>query len=126
MSLDETTESLRERASAVIARDTESNVPRPKSVTYIDYENPFSMVNEASSGTPYVATLSKYAWVGCGGDVYVLDLMGKGHVRIQPQEMPEGILICCLYSYLRLSPLQANTSRHTSLPPHLTKLHALP
>ena len=98
VSIDETTESLRERASAVIARDTESDVPRPKSVTYIDYENPFSMVSEASSGAAHVATLSKYAWVGCGGDVYVLDLMGKGHVRIEPQEMPEGILTYCLYS----------------------------
>ena len=113
VSIDETIESLRERASTVIARDTESDVPRPKSVIYLEYENPFSMVSEVSSGAPHVATLSKYAWVGCGGDVYVLDLMGKGHVRIEPQETPEGILTYCPCSYPRLTALYRQTFRST-------------
>jgi len=30
--------------------------------------------------------MSANAWVGCGGDVYVLECLGKGHVRIEPVE----------------------------------------
>jgi ATP-dependent helicase IRC3 len=27
--------------------------------------------------------LSRNSWVGCGQDVYVLECLGKGHVRIE-------------------------------------------
>lgn len=59
-------------------------VPQPLTVTYVDYDDPFSMV-EDTSGAPNLFNLSPFAWVGCGGGVYVLDLMGKGFVRINTE-----------------------------------------
>jgi len=87
---DESTESLEKRAAEAFALSDADCVPEPKSVTYVDYEDPFSLFNEAS-GAPHVASLSKYAWVGCGGDVYVLDCWSKGYVRVEPIETSEGI-----------------------------------
>jgi ATP-dependent helicase IRC3 len=76
---DETAETLEQRVADAIANDgiasrTDSfdKVPDPKSVTYTDYENPFSLVDQ-SSGAPHIAKLSSNAWVGCGNDIYVLE-----------------------------------------------------
>jgi ATP-dependent helicase IRC3 len=80
---DETTESLEERAAQTIDFDCRNDVPMPKSVTYVDHENPFSFVGQ-SSGAPHINSLSRNAWVGCGGDIYVLECLGKGHIRIEP------------------------------------------
>ncbi|KAJ7706233.1 P-loop containing nucleoside triphosphate hydrolase protein [Mycena rosella] len=66
----ETTESLEKRAADTIVLDSTDNIPEPRSVTYTDYDDPFSLVNQAS-GAPQIAKLSRHAWVGCGGDVYV-------------------------------------------------------
>ncbi|KZP10559.1 P-loop containing nucleoside triphosphate hydrolase protein [Athelia psychrophila] len=91
---DDTTALLEERAAranidiGVNSFSGGANVPMPTSVTYTDYENPFSLVDE-SSGAPHVAKLSGNAWVGCGGDVYVLECMGKGHIRIEPAKADE-------------------------------------
>lgn len=93
---DDTTALLEERAAranidiGVNSFSGGANVPMPTSVTYTDYENPFSLVDE-SSGAPHVAKLSGNAWVGCGGDVYVLECMGKGHIRIEPAKADEGM-----------------------------------
>ena len=86
---DETTESLERRAAELTAADSTDDIPEPKSVTYTDHENPFSLVDE-SSGAPHIVTLSKNAWVGCGGDVYVLECLGKGYMRIEPSKEQEG------------------------------------
>ena len=69
--------------------DTSDAIPEPKSVTYVDYENPFSFAR-SSDGAPHVSKLSTYAWVGCGGDVYVLECLGKGYIRIEPVEDENG------------------------------------
>ena len=66
------------------------DIPEPTSVTYIDHEDPFSLVSE-SSGAPHIAALSKHAWVGCGGDVYVLECLGKGYMRIEPVKAQQGM-----------------------------------
>jgi ATP-dependent helicase IRC3 len=97
--LDETTEMLEQRVADAIASeendkiashpDSYDKVPNPKSISYIDYENPFSLVDQ-SSGAPHIAKLSSNAWVGCGGDIYVLECLGKGHIRIEPLEADEG------------------------------------
>lgn len=65
-------------------------MPEPKSVTYTDYENPFALV-EQSSGAPHIAKLSSNAWVGCGDDIYVLECLGKGHIRVEPVQATEGV-----------------------------------
>jgi ATP-dependent helicase IRC3 len=52
-------------------------------VTYIDHENPFSSADGAY-GAPHAAALSPNAWVGCGGDIYVLECLGHGFIRVEP------------------------------------------
>jgi ATP-dependent helicase IRC3 len=64
-------------------RDNRLSIPDPKSVTYIDYDNPFDLVNQNVGTSPHIAQLSQNAWVDCGGDIYVLDCVGKGHIRIE-------------------------------------------
>ena len=63
--------------------DPTDDVPNPTSGTFIDYDDPFSFA-EQSSGAPHVAGYSPYAWVGCGGNIYVLECLGKGYIRIEP------------------------------------------
>jgi ATP-dependent helicase IRC3 len=64
-------------------------VPEPSSVTYVDYENPFALVQDAS-GAPHVAQISRHAWVGCGGGIYVLECMGKGYIRVETDTDENG------------------------------------
>lgn len=64
------------------------DIPQPRSVTYTDYDDPFSLQHNAS-GSPHIATLSTNAWVGCGDDIYVLECLGKGHIRIEPAKEDE-------------------------------------
>lgn len=81
--------------------DTRDDIPDPTSVTYTDYEDPFAFVDQ-SSGAPQLRKLSNYAWVGCGGDIYVLECLGKGFIRIEPIESKEGQIMAityCSFSY---------------------------
>ncbi|KAI1788749.1 P-loop containing nucleoside triphosphate hydrolase protein [Ganoderma leucocontextum] len=92
---DETIESLEERRAAMAERAASEselpssgvmgNVPMPRSVTYIDHEDPFVLADQGS-GDPILRKLTQNAWVSCGGGVYVLECMGKGYVRITPIE----------------------------------------
>ncbi|KAI0068249.1 P-loop containing nucleoside triphosphate hydrolase protein [Artomyces pyxidatus] len=90
---DESTDTLEERAAATVEAetngyepDTHDNIPDPSSVTFVDHEDPFSLVNQASGASPHIIQLSRNAWVGCGDDIYVLECLGKGHIRIEPAE----------------------------------------
>lgn len=64
----------------------DDDIPEPKSVTFLDYNNPYDLVEDAS-GSPHISSLSPYSWVSCGGDVYVLECMGKGNMKIEPTEI---------------------------------------
>lgn len=88
--VDETLESLEEKSSAQIASQDADNVPDPESVTYTDYEDPFAFVSEFSGLSPHINQLSSYAWVGCGNDIYVLECLGKGFIRIEKVEATDG------------------------------------
>ncbi|KZT72830.1 P-loop containing nucleoside triphosphate hydrolase protein [Daedalea quercina L-15889] len=87
---DESLASLEERAAQSTLADGErspphhsaANVPEPKSVTYVDYENPFAFVDDAF-GAPHIRKLSHLAWVGLGDDAYLLECLGQGFVRIE-------------------------------------------
>ena len=65
------------------------SIPEPSSVTYLDYDDPFAMV-DSFSGAPHVPRLSPNAWVGCGSGIYVLECLGKGYIRIEPDTEDEG------------------------------------
>ncbi|KAG9034116.1 hypothetical protein FRB95_013761 [Tulasnella sp. JGI-2019a] len=56
--------------------------PKPKSVTYIDYDDPFSLAADAT-GSPHLTRLSPFAWVQCGPTIWVLDCLGRGFLKIQ-------------------------------------------
>jgi ATP-dependent helicase IRC3 len=64
--------------------DNRLSVPDPKSVTYIDYDNPFALFNQNIEASSHMVQLSKNAWVDCGKGIYVLECLGKGHIRIEP------------------------------------------
>ncbi|KAL1951850.1 hypothetical protein VTO73DRAFT_999 [Trametes versicolor] len=94
LSDDETIESLEQRSASLLERDdavdkgrpnTSGSVPAPKSVTYIDHEDPFALVDQAS-GDPNIRNLSRNAWVCCGDELYILECMGKGFIRVEPVE----------------------------------------
>ncbi len=91
---DETIESLEERSAALEALgdedkaarpNTSGPVPVPRSVTYIDHDDPFALVDQAS-GDPNIRHLSRNAWVCCGDELYILECMGKGFIRVEPVE----------------------------------------
>ncbi|KAG1757630.1 P-loop containing nucleoside triphosphate hydrolase protein [Suillus lakei] len=88
---DESTERLEARAHIAILQDagdeqalvdSRDDIPDPKYITYVDYQNPFALV-DGCSGAPHVAKLSINAWVGCGDDIYTLECLGKGYIRIE-------------------------------------------
>lgn len=85
--VDQTLEDLQdaasERGSETGFGPSHQDVPDPKSVTYTDYDDPWSLAHDAS-GSPHIAKLSQNAWVTCGKDVYLLECLGKGHIRIEP------------------------------------------
>lgn len=76
--LDKSLESLEARASESTFPD--ADVPTPTSITYTEEEDPFSV---SSHGSSHVAELSRNSWVGCGDDIYVLECIGKGFIRIE-------------------------------------------
>ncbi|KAJ7092677.1 P-loop containing nucleoside triphosphate hydrolase protein [Mycena epipterygia] len=95
---DATIEDLEKRAEDSIALDSTDNIPEPRSVTYKDYDDPFALVSESSGTPPQVAKISRHAWVGCGEDVYVLECLGKGFVRIEPFEDEDGTHFTASYT----------------------------
>lgn len=87
-SSDETPESL-ERL-AILSQDSISDsldgVPNPTSVTYIDYDDPFHF--EVPHDKPsHIAALSPLAWIDCGSDIYVLELLSQGFIRVEKSGM---------------------------------------
>ncbi|KAG6814073.1 hypothetical protein H0H92_003120 [Tricholoma furcatifolium] len=96
---DESTASLERRAAEAIAEGDADGVPRPTSVTYTEYEDPFSLVGDSSGAPPHIVNSSKFAWVACGGDVHVLECMGMGYIRVEPVENAEATA-----ASLKLSP----------------------
>lgn len=93
------TEDLEKRAEVHVEGDIPpssasgpDNVPDPQSVTFTDYDNPFELVNNAAGTPPNITKLSRHAWVGCGGEVYVLECLGRGHIRIEPVKRENGTL----------------------------------
>ncbi|OSD03148.1 P-loop containing nucleoside triphosphate hydrolase protein [Trametes coccinea BRFM310] len=91
---DETLETLEERMAAnetdemmdkISKSDTNGPVPAPKSVTYIDHDDPFVLADQAS-GDPNIRQLSRNAWVCCGDGIYILECLGHGYIRVEPAQ----------------------------------------
>ncbi|KDQ16273.1 hypothetical protein BOTBODRAFT_30973 [Botryobasidium botryosum FD-172 SS1] len=87
---DETPASLAERAESALSPGKSSqapDIPKPKSVFYTDYEDPLSITPNS-----YVTQLSPHTWVACGDDVFVLECMGKGYLKVTKNEDGEGFV----------------------------------
>lgn len=76
--------------------------PQPISVTYKDYDDPFSFTAD-SSGAPHIFGLSKLSWVGCGEEIYVLECLGKGYIRVELMEDPEAKRIVRCFPFMVFS-----------------------
>ncbi|SRR6266478_6140602 len=77
----------REELNAPYTHPTDDNrpsVPDPKSVTYIDYDDPFALFDQSIKTSFHTVQLSRNAWVNCGEGIYVLECLGKGHIRVEP------------------------------------------
>lgn len=97
---DDTPETLEAKINANSVSFSEMDeIPEPKSVTFTDYDDPLSFARGSTSGAPHVASMSPNAWVGCGGDVYVLECLGKGFIRVEPGKFLGGTHgpahVCC-------------------------------
>ncbi|KAH9898317.1 P-loop containing nucleoside triphosphate hydrolase protein [Cubamyces lactineus] len=96
---DETVESLEERREALLVdgdglsdierSDTSGPIPAPKSVTYIDHDDPFVLADQAF-GDPNIRNLSRNAWVYCGDGIYILECLGQGYIRVEPSQDEDG------------------------------------
>ncbi|KAG9314319.1 P-loop containing nucleoside triphosphate hydrolase protein [Chiua virens] len=96
--------------------DCDAALPEPTSVTYYDYEDPFAMV-DSFSGAPHISRLSPNAWVGCGSNIYVLECLGKGYIRIEPDLVGEGESTVCKagikYAHQKVACLRATYTEAT-------------
>lgn len=63
-----------------------SKIFDPSELVYIDYDNPEDVNSDASGLAPQVRELSLNAWVGCGNEKYILDLMGQGYIQLVKEE----------------------------------------
>ncbi|KAF8168154.1 P-loop containing nucleoside triphosphate hydrolase protein [Crassisporium funariophilum] len=85
---DESIESLEKRFAEVIESPpppVSDGVPDPTSITYIDDDDPFTLGSEGRKPS-YINTLSPLSWVACGNNIFVLELVGTGYIRVERQE----------------------------------------
>ena len=89
---DETKEALEKRVEEIEegnASEQLNDTPKirdPKSIIYTDHDDPFEMLDVSDKGG-HIYSLSPLAWVACGNGIYVLELLRKGYIRIEPNGM---------------------------------------
>lgn len=101
--IDETLASLKEKMQTT---SSGCNAPLPSvepvGVTYTDYDDPSSWI-EDNSASAHISKISRHAWVACGDDIYVLECLGKGHLRVEPFEQEDrGKLGVRVLNFLQL------------------------
>lgn len=67
------------------AKPAPEPIAAPSKVKMIDSSDPFGL-SSSSPPTSHIPALSPLAWVHCGGGRYILELMGAGHVTVEPVE----------------------------------------
>ena len=55
------------------------------SITYTDEDDPFAIASD-SLKLGHINAMSGFQWVSCGNDVFVIELVAKGFIRIERQE----------------------------------------
>ena len=94
-SIDETIQSLEKRAEAFEAMHTDSAsdpIPDPISILYTDEDDPFTIASDAQK-PGHINTMSRLSWVACGQDIFVIELVARGFIRIERHGMwmPTGV-----------------------------------
>ena len=54
------------------------------SIIYTDEDDPFAIASE-SQKLGHINAMSGFQWVGCGGGIFVIELVGKGYIRVEHQ-----------------------------------------
>lgn len=85
----ENVETLEAKSLAKNALGSDSQHAGLKSVTYTDFNDPFSLMDNMFSA-PNIFRISHNAWVGCGDNIYVLACLQYGDIRIQPTQDEDG------------------------------------
>lgn len=81
----ETRDAADAEAAAARADATSSSTSRDvqdRSTAYRDYDTIFDLVEELGNKPMSIRMLSRNAWVGTGAGSYVLELIGKGYVKV--------------------------------------------
>ncbi|WAQ82663.1 hypothetical protein PtA15_3A26 [Puccinia triticina] len=108
-------------SAAAVTENLEEDVPEQtssgsvsvNSFTYTDFDSPFK--NEPdykNAGDLY--RLTRYSWVACGDGIFVLELLGQGHLRIQTEREETGdirYVIYFVHTMQRTNPTNNDSSR---------------
>ncbi|KAF8807352.1 P-loop containing nucleoside triphosphate hydrolase protein [Phlegmacium glaucopus] len=82
---DETIQSLEQRAEAFEAMHAGSipdPIPDPTSILYVDEDDPFTIAS-GDQKPDHINAMSKLQWVGCGNEIFVIELVARGFIRIE-------------------------------------------
>ncbi|KAH9470607.1 hypothetical protein Pst134EA_007854 [Puccinia striiformis f. sp. tritici] len=108
-------------SSAEVAENLEEEDPQQassgsasvKRFTYTDFDSPFKNEPEyQNAGDLY--RLTRYSWVACGDGIFVLELLGQGHLRIQTEREESGGIRYVIYfvrTMQRTDPANNDSSR---------------
>ncbi|KAH7883536.1 P-loop containing nucleoside triphosphate hydrolase protein [Phlebopus sp. FC_14] len=125
---DESIGDLESRARSAVSRnwegvpahlDSRDNIRDPTSITYIDYDDPFALVDKFS-GAPHFSKLSPNAWVGCGKDLYVLECLGKGYIRVESITADEDTPAHFRATFTEAT-MHLPSAKHLKLSPYMRK-----
>lgn len=57
-------------------------IPEPRSILYTDDDDPFSIASDTQK-PGHINAMSGFSWVSCGNEIFVIELVGKGFIRIE-------------------------------------------
>jgi len=62
------------------------SIPDPTSILYTDEDDPFALASDVQK-PGHINAMSKFSWVGCGSEIFVIELMARGFIRIERHGM---------------------------------------
>jgi ATP-dependent helicase IRC3 len=109
-------------------QQTPSESVTVNSYTYTDFDSPFK--NEADyKNVGDLYRLTRYSWVACGDGIFVLELLGQGHLRIQTEREETGDIRYVIYfvnTMQRTDPTNNESSRIFTKPQLIGTAETIP
>lgn len=62
------------------------SIPDPVSILYTDEDDPFTLASDAQR-PGHINAMSRLSWVSCGNEVFVIELVARGFIRIERHGM---------------------------------------